>query len=554
MDRRSTLATLLGRKKSKSDSKKAMITTLTTGLDPYTGSWGYEQASHLLRRSTFGPTYAQIKEVASQGMDTTIDTLLTALPLPEPPLNVESDEDPNVPIGETWINAPYSEEVNLFGYRYRSLNAWTIGNHLEEGISIREKMVSFWNNHFGMGNVNDPKFRYRYNNLYREYALGNFKELIQKITIEPAMLRFLNGNQNTKNAPNENYAREVLELFTIGKGPQIAPGDYTNYTEDDVVAIAKVLTGWRDRGYRSVNPDIEVGSFFRVNQHDTQDKQLSEHFNNAIISDAGDQEYLNLIDIIFEQEEVAKFICRKLYRWFVYYVIDDNAEVNVVAPMAAILIENDFEIEPVLRALLKSEHFYDAINLGPMIKNPLDFVISALKTPGFDLPELIERRYFIQQRIYPLIGSMEMDYYKPPSVAGWKAYYQEPSYYRIWINSTTLQVRMQFTDRITTNGYTFGGFKLKLNVLDFVASLEDPSDPVSVVAEFAAILFPRPITDGQKEILKEILIPGLPDYEWGVEYNDYLTYPDDENLANAVAAKLSNLLQAMLSMPEFYLS
>lgn len=554
MDRRSTLATLLGRRKSKVKSKKAAVVTLTTGLDPYTGTWGYEQAAHLLRRSMYGPTYAQIKSVVEQGKETSLDDLFAVLPLPTPPINTSFEEDPNVPIGATWIDAPYVDEPNLFGYRYRSLNAWTVGNFLEEGISIREKMVTFWNNHFGMGNVNDPKFRYHYNNLYREHATGNFKELIQKITINPAMLRFLNGNQNTKNAPNENYAREVLELFTIGKGPQIAPGDYTNYTEDDVIAIAKVLTGWRDRGYRSTNPDIEVSSVFIPNRHHTGDKQLSEHFGNVVISDEGDQEYLTLIDIIFAQEEVAKFICRKFYRWFVYYIIDDNAEVNVIEPMAEMLIENDFEIAPVLRALLSSEHFYDAINLGPMIKNPLDFVISSLKTPAIQFPADIDKKYFVQQRIYPLMRNMEMDFYNLPSVAGWKAYYQEPSFYRIWINSTTLQVRQQFTDKLTTNGYTYGGYKLGLNPLEFIATLDDPTDPNSVVEEFAKILFPQPITDDQKLILKEILIPGLPDYEWGVEYNDYLDYPDDENLANAVASKLKNLLQAMFAMSEFYLS
>ncbi len=553
MDRRSTLATLLGRKR-KVKAKKAMAVTLTTGLDPYTGTWGYEQAAHLLRRSMFGPNYAQIKSVVNQGKEATLDELFTPLPLPGPPINVSFEEDPNVPIGETWINAPYVQEINLFGYRYRSLHAWTINNHLEEGISIREKMVAFWNNHFGMGNVNDPKFRYHYNNLYREYATGNFKELIQKITINPAMLRFLNGNQNSKNAPNENYARELLELFTIGKGPQIAPGDYTNYTEDDVIEIAKVLTGWRDRGYRSMNADVEISSIFRPNRHHTGDKQLSEHFGSVVISDQGDQEYLTLIDIIFAQAEVARFICRKFYRWFVYYIIDDNAEVNVIEPMAELLIENDFETEPVLRALLNSEHFYDAINLGPMIKNPLDFIISALKVPAIVFPDDLEKKYFVQQRTYSLMRIMEMDYYNSPSVAGWKAYYQEPSFYRIWINSTTLQVRMQFTDKLTTTGYTFSGFRLVLNPLDFIATIDNPTDPNSVVEEFAKILFPQPITDDQKLILKEILIPGLPDYEWGVEYNDYLDYPDDENLANAVSSKLKNLLQAMYAMPEFYLS
>ena len=558
MDRRSTLAALFGVNQAKGGEHFAKLPafTLNTGLEPFTGEWDFEKSAHLLRRTTYGPSYNSIKQAVADGLQATVDKLFENLPLPEPPVNYYFEEDPFVAVGETWIDAPYSQEVNLFQHRFRSLNGWTMGLMLTEGVSLREKMTLFWHNHFSVANVNDPKFRYRYINLLRSYAWGNFRDLIKDITIDPAMLRFLNGNQNTKNAPNENYARELLELFTIGKGPLIGPGDYTNYTEDDVITIAKVLTGWRDRGYRSNNPDVQMTSEFVPNRHDTTTKILSEHFNNAEIPDMGPDEYHYLIDIIFQQDEVARFICRKLYRWFVYYVIDDNAEVNVIDPMAQLLIESEYELEPVLRALFSSAHFFDIISIGPMIKNPMDFLLSTIKTPEVQVPpvDTLFNRYNVWRRIYTLTEDMEMSYYDPPSVAGWKAYYQEPAYFRIWINATTLQARMTFTDRMTSNGYTYGGQNVKIDSLHLMTTLNDPYNPDSVIDEFVQMLFPQPITAGQHAVLKETLLAGQPDYEWTVEYSDYEANPDNEGLAESIASRLDNVLKAMLAMPEFYLS
>ena len=120
------------------------------------------------------------------------------------------------------------------------------------------------------------------------------------------MLRFLNGNTNTKQSPNENYARELLELFTIGRGPQVAEGDYTNYTEDDVVELAKALTGWK---FKKLDTG-ETVSYFRKGQHDPTDKQLSHRFDNQIIQNGGENEYKTVVDIILNKKEVAKYICR----------------------------------------------------------------------------------------------------------------------------------------------------------------------------------------------------------------------------------------------------
>ena len=550
---------LLGQKKTtqKVAKRSAKTTVVLNGLIPYTGPWGFEQAAHLLRRTTMGPNYTLLKEAVDLGLDATVANLLADYPLPTPPLNPNYQDDPEVPVGGTWIEAPYSASTNFVGYRTQSLYSWAMGNMLAEGMSIREKMTLFWHNHFvvAIGTVNDPKFIYHYINTLRAGALGNFRQLVKDISIDPAMLRYLNGNQNTKNAPNENYARELLELFTIGKGPQVGPGDYTNYTEQDVTEIAKVLTGWVDTGYLTVNPAIPVGSAFVTNRHNTATKQLSYRFDNAVIPNANANEYANLIDIIFQQEEVARFICRKLYRWFVYYVIDDLVETEVIEPMAQVLIDNDYEIYPVLEALFKSEHFFNVLNIGPMIKNPVDFILTSSKSLDMEVPTNLSGQYRSWLKMAEPLIALQMQIFNPPDVAGWKAYYQEPLFYRQWINSVTLPFRMLITDALSTIGYNIGaGITLKIDVLALVATFDDPSDPNALIDEFSQILFPQPITNNQKTYLKDVLIPGLPDFEWTVEYLDYLSDPTNPAFSGPVELKLRFLLKAMMNMPEFYLS
>jgi hypothetical protein len=559
MDRRATLATLLGKKASSSSStlseKQAQAPTVLSGLDPYTGPWGFEQAAHLLRRTMYGPTYSQFKDAVAGGLDATVSQLLADQPLPDPPVNYYYQNDPYVPLGETWIDAPYGiGDIPSLVARTQSLYAWTVGNVLNEGVSIREKMTLFWHNHFVTADINDPKFVYNYITLLRTNATGNFRELTKAITVNPSMLRYLNGNQNSASAPNENYARELLELFTVGKGELAGPGDYTTFTEQDVVEIAKVLTGWIDTGFNSISPSIEVGSLFLPFLHDVSTKQLSHRFNDAVITNAGDQEYRQLIDIIFEQDVVARFICRKLYRWFVYYEIDDVIEQNVIEPMAQCLIDNDYEIKPVLELFLKSSHFYDMLNVGPMIKNPIDFTLGIFKQYDVQIPSGLFQRYTAWLTIAGVFPQMQMEYYGPPDVAGWKAYYQAPAYYRIWINSVTLPIRMEATDLMVSFGFPVGGQTIRIEPLEFITTIDNAEDPNALIEEFAKILFPQPITENQKAYLKEILIPGLPDFEWTVEYTDYLSDPNNGALAASIDFKLRSLLKTMMNMPEYFLS
>ncbi|MEM7574779.1 MAG: DUF1800 domain-containing protein [Bacteroidota bacterium] len=538
--------------------KSSLVESLNFSLAPYTGPWTRQEAAHLLRRATFGFTRQQLDEFTAAGLEATMQQLFADQPPPAPPVHATNGD--NVPAGQTWIDSPLNpaDPFRSAAQRLFNLSAWLGELILEEGISLRQQLSLFWHNHFAINNGMEPRYNYQYVALFQAKPWGDFRQLVKDITIDPLMLIFLNGNQNTAEAPNENYARELLELFTIGKGPQVGPGDYTNYTEDDVIQMARVLTGWVDRGFNSTVIG-EVSSTFRSQLHDSGSKQLSHRFNNVVVENADELEYANLVDIIFQQDEVARFICRKLYRWFVYYEISDFTENGVIEPMAQILIDNDYEIRPALKALLCSEHFFDVLSQGPMIKNPISFSTQFAKLFELSIPATPPRRR--QQTILGLLGNageLGMSYFTPPNVAGWKAYYQEPLYYRLWINSATLPVRQDYVERLVGDGIMIGNGgtqePLRADLLAFVAGLNQPEDPNLLIDQLAELLFPRPIAQEQKVVLKDILIPGLPDFEWTVEYGTYAEDPTDEELAASIQTKLRRLLVAMLNMPEYQLS
>lgn len=519
-------------------------------LDPYTGDWNTFTARHLLQRAMFAPNADQIAQAVTDGLALTIEKLFGPVPDPDLPINYNYPDDPNVPIGQPWVNAPIIQNAN---YSQRSIRAWQFGLVLNEGVSLREKMVLFWHNHFVTGDAPHGKFIYQYVDLLRRNAFGNFRTLAKEITVNSLMLRYLNGNESNKDAPNENYARELLELFTIGKGVQAGPGDYTNYTEQDIKEIARALTGWTidNAGFQSAGP--LPPAIFRPNRHDAGTKTLSNRFNNAVITNLQADEYKTVIDIILDQEEVSRFLARKLYRWFVYYYIDDEIEANVIEPLAAIMRQENYEMQPVITALLSSQHFYQENAIGCMIKSPVDFTASCLKTFGVEIPFTLTQTYFIWFALHGLNATLQQDVFEPPSVAGWKAYYQDPIFYRNWISSVTLPVRRALSDGVCIGEIVYLNRPLGIDVLKVISKIPNAEDPNAMIAGVVALALPWPLTSEQLAYLKEILIPGLPDFEWTVEYGAYLLDPTDDAKKMAVENRLRALFMAVLALPEFQL-
>ncbi len=273
-----------------------------TTLNPYTGTFGNTELSHLIRRTLFGVTKADLTAFSGMTLDQVLTALLTASATPTPPLNAYNDAnftDADIPTGQTWINAlGNANSVNANNRRKGSFKFWWIGLMINQERNLTEKMTLFWHNHFAtqVNVFGDARYAYKHHAMLRANALGNFKTLTRLVTTDPAMLVYLNGNTNTKNAPNENYGRELQELFTVGKNPQ-------QYTEDDVKAAAKVLTGWKIDS-NAITP------YFDSNKHDTNDKVFSAFYNNTTITGQsganGALETDHLIDMVFTSNEAAK--------------------------------------------------------------------------------------------------------------------------------------------------------------------------------------------------------------------------------------------------------
>lgn len=521
----------------------------TLSLEPETGALDDAKARHLLSRCLLGFKTEDLLTLKEMTVSNAVNLLLEDIEMPEPPLGIDS-RDEDTPISETWIDNSYNSNFN--SYRLVSLQAWWVGQILNQGISLREKMVLFWHNHFvtERGTVNRSDFLYRYNDCLRRNAWGNFQQFTEEITVLPAMLKYLNGTDNVAGAPNENYARELMELFTIGKGPLIEEGNYTNYTEQDVGAAAQVLTGWK------INY-TEGGSYFNADKHDSSAKTFSGAFNGATINDEGENEYKSLIQLILAQDETARFIVRKLYRWFVYYAIDDAIETNIIEPLAEIFRSNNYELKPVLTALLNSQHFFDENLRGCIIKNPIDFISGTIKQINPPIPgkEKLLEMYSLWNYFFNQAANQEMKLGDPTDVAGWPAYYQAPQYHQLWINAATLPQKATLTDYMTSaKGIKRDGIYYKADLIAVAESTSTPSDVNVLLGELTARFFPFGTTDQQLENLKEILIPGLPDFEWTNEWNTYKENPDNEDQKLAIEEKLRGLLQTMLKMAEYQLS
>ena len=509
-------------KEKKTDRTFQPMTALLSGIEPYTGPWEVAQVAHLLRRTMFGAKQEDLNYFLGKTMDEAVDELLQPSTLPDPPVNDYNDAnytDPDVPLGETWINA--LPNGNAEGYRITSLKSWWLSNIIHQERSLQEKMVLFWHNHIPTQfyEVFTGRWSYLYLRTLQENALGNFRDIVRAITLDPSMLHYLNGQYNRKGAPDENYARELQELFCIGKGPN------AGYTEEDVQATARVLTGWRV-DYSTIDDII-----FVAGDHDTEDKVFSSFYGHTTITgrsgQAGAEELDDLLDMIFDNEETAMFLCRKIYRFFVADDINATVEANVIAPLADILRNNNYDISPVLSTLFRSQHFYDAFTLAVMLKSPLDFTLGMFREMRMELPDAadFQNRYQIASTLNFVGALIQQDIGDPPNVAGWPAYYQVPLYDKSWINTDTLPKRGQFFDYFLFAGLSTedGTFNSIIDPVGVVENLQNPEDPNAVIEEVTAWLLGIQPSDTFKANLKSALLSGQStDSYWTEAWVEYV--------------------------------
>jgi uncharacterized protein (DUF1800 family) len=344
-----------------------------SALRAWTGRWNRALAAHLLQRAGFGATPAELNRAVAAGMDKTVEALLEFGDRADAPATVHDIE---------------------------SVRAWWVERMLDGRQPLREKLTLFWHGHFATSVRDGGNARHMFiqNEFLRKNCLGNFRELLLGISRDPAMLRFLNNDTNHKRRPNENYARELMELFSMGVG---------HYTETDVKAAARAFTGWTVRG---------DAFFFNAADHDDGVK--------TFLGVTGPLDGADIVDIILRQPCTARFIAAKLLRFFVA----DPPDPSVVEEAAALLRDHRYELKPLLRAIFRSEYFYSPAAYRAQIKSPAQLVVGSVR--ALELPAE-------PSALAAAMRNLGQDLFAPPTVKGWDGG-------EAWINTTTLLLRYNF--------------------------------------------------------------------------------------------------------------
>ncbi len=373
---------------------------------------GSDDARHLLNRSGFAASDADIRTFAALSRAAAAERLLgTATGMALTPAPAWVDEAPIAPVKRQKM----SQEERMAELRRNvehafELREWWFREMLTTPSPLTEKMTLFWHNHFATSQqkVRFAPLIYQQNVTLRRNALGNFGTMLHEIARDPAMLIYLDGANSRKEQPNENFAREVMELFTLGEG---------HYSEQDIKEAARAFTGW--------SIDRETGKFmFRRGIHD--------YGNKTVLGRSGNFEGDQILDMLLARPETAQFITRKLWREFISPE-PDEAEVR---RMAAIFQDSGYNIAKLMRTILVSDAFYAPQNRAALIKSPVEFVVGTLKT--FDI-EAGNLRPFVL--VSALLGQ---NVFAPPNVKGWPGG-------ETWINTATLLGRKQLLDRLFRN-------------------------------------------------------------------------------------------------------
>ena len=390
----------------------------TASLAEYTTPLNQQQAAHLYRRLGFSASVETIQQAVGRNVGTLIDSLVD---------DAMSKPTINAPLWADWTNANYPSNTKqrnaLRNEQFGEFQLLYTKGLLDNGL--RDRLSFFWSNHFTteFSIYNCTSFLFYYIDCLQRNSIGNFKTFVSEIGLTSAMLYYLDGAANNGNNPNENYARELYELFTLGED--------NSYTEQDVVETARALTGYVDRGEERCTQVL-----FNTDRFDATEK--------TILGQTGNWGYDDVVTILFEERtaEIAQFVCHKLYEFFVHPDSKDkegNAQI-IIEGMANTLTSNNFEMAPVLRQLFKSNHFFNDEAIGVIIKSPFDFYLNTLTESNFtytdtSVSEVVHYSQLLGQSLF-----------NPVDVAGWQRD-------RSWINNSLLIGRWLTMEHILEGFY-----------------------------------------------------------------------------------------------------
>ncbi|HVS27991.1 MAG TPA: DUF1800 domain-containing protein [Solirubrobacteraceae bacterium] len=357
------------------------------------GTWTDAHVRRLFWRAGFGATRAEVSTWTARGKGATIAWLL------------DGGRGPRLVGPEPRVDGKALDPVNEYGHDV----LWWLDQMIRTQRPLVEKMTLFWHNHFAT-NDQDPPLMLRQNYTFRKYALGNFRRLLEAVTKDPAMQAFLSLSDSDKAAPNENYARELMELFTMGSG----------YTEQDIREAARALTG-----FRSVNSgDTLVGVSYDPGSHDAGAKQ--------IFGRSGRFDYKGVLDLVVRRPQHPGFLVAKLWRYFVTEPISPATQ----NALARVYRRSRLELKPVLKAILGHPALYANLDAPDMVKAPIVYVAGALRTAGrgIDRSDWADRLSAMGQRPF-----------NPPNVAGWE-------WGPAWMSTNTMRARFEAAGSLIEDG------------------------------------------------------------------------------------------------------
>lgn len=493
----------------------------TSPLSPYAGALTQQQVEHLYRRLGFSASVQTITAGTGQTAGTLVDTLINqainTTPIP-------------APVWADWNNSNYPADDDLRNQLRQTQQdelRLAYANTLLDN-NLHDRLSFFWSNHLvtELDVYDCNPFLYYYTNCLQRNAIGNFKTFISEIGLTDAMLYYLDGVYNNGNNPNENYGRELFELFTLGEG--------NAYTEEDIVETARALTGYVERG--------ELGCekvTFRADRHDAESK--------TIFGQTGNWGYDDVIDILFEQRanEIATFICRKLYEFFVHPDSRDDAgnAQTIISGMATTFVSANFEIAPVLSQLFKSEHFFDDDAIGVIIKSPYDVYFNFIKETNFTYTDttvasLINYSGLLSQRLFD-----------PVDVAGWQRD-------RSWINTNFMIGRWLTLETIIEGFFENDTEQFRTFALDLIGPANsNTSNPEIVVRAIIAKMTPKGLLTDQdfENAMSAFKIEDVPENYYSPDYVEDGLSLWAISFSQEVPAQVHLLLRHLSRQPEFQL-
>ncbi|UHG91043.1 DUF1800 domain-containing protein [Spirosoma oryzicola] len=375
-----------------------------------------QHARYLLARAGFGATPAELEEATHKPLRKVVRQLLrdsasfTELRVVEPDENRTKQALKKLARDGQLDREMLKERIRMNTEKVRDLNLQWLDQMASGRGTLREKMALFWHGHFACRTMGqNPLLMQQYVNTIRKHALGRFSDLLMAVSKEPAMLQFLNNQQNRKNAPNENFAREVMELFTLGRG---------NYSEFDIKEAARAFTGWQ------FTPD---GQFvFRERVHDEGEK--------TIFAKTGPFKGEDVIAMLLENRQTARFITGKIYQFFVTDNPTTASETGKrIDQLAANFYESGYDVAGLLERIFTADWFYETSNVGTHIKSPVELLAGMRHTLGLTF-EQPQTQIFVQRTLGQLL-------FYPPNVAGWPGG-------KNWIDSSSLLFRMQLPNYV----------------------------------------------------------------------------------------------------------